>query len=101
MRPVLVTAAALSLFACTVCASHDHGWYSQPAPQNARFFADRRHKQVLCGYYDRAPGSFYDMDWLAKTKDVPGILGVMYTPWSTGYDNIEAWAQAVWGGRPR
>ena len=50
---------------------------------------------------DRAPGDFYDRAWLEKAKDVPGILGAMYTPRSTGYDNIEAWAQAVWGGQPR
>ncbi len=71
-------------------------WYSEPAPENNLFFSQRGH--MLCGYFDRQPGEFYDPAWLEKTRDVPGIIGVMYTPWSTGYDHIEAWAQAVWGG---
>lgn len=75
-------------------------WYAGPAPNNNRFWADRGHKQVLCGYYDVPPAQAYDPAWLAKTKGIPGILGVMYTPWSTGYENLEAWARVVWGGQP-
>jgi hypothetical protein len=74
-------------------------WYSEPAPRNNLFFAQRGHKQMLSGYYDRSPGDFYDAAWLAKTKDVPGIIGVMYTQWSSGYGNLEAWAQHVWDGQ--
>ncbi len=74
-------------------------WYSKPSPDNNKWFADRGHRQILAGYYDTSPADFYTPQWLEKTKDIAGILGVMYTPWSTGYDNIEAWAQAVWGGK--
>lgn len=63
----------------------------------AEFFASRGHRQILAGYYDAPPEQFGDRQWLADLAGVPGISGVMYTPWSTGYDQLEAWAQHVWG----
>jgi hypothetical protein len=74
-------------------------WYAEPAPANNKWFAERGHRQMLAGYYDKGPGHFYDPEWLEKTREVPGIIGVMYTPWSKGYEDIEAWAEAVWGGK--
>lgn len=75
-------------------------WNSQPTKRraSAEFFAGRGHAQILAGYYDSAPANFRDRRWLADLAGVPGITGVMYTQWGSGYDNLEAWAQHVWGG---
>jgi len=64
---------------------------------SAEFFAERGHRQVLAGYYDADPANFSDRQWLADLAGVPGITGVMYTQWGSGYDNLEAWARHVWG----
>lgn len=64
----------------------------------AAFFAERGQRQILAGYYDRAPGAFVDRAWLAELEGLPGIEGVMYTQWGRGYDDLEAWAAHVWGG---
>ncbi len=66
----------------------------------AEFFASRGHHQILAGYYDTPPGEFADRQWLADLEGLRGIDGVMYTHWSTGYDNLEAWARHVWGDAP-
>ncbi len=65
---------------------------------SAAFFAARGHRQILAGYYDASPARFDDRQWLAEIEGVPGISGVMYTPWGSGYANLEAWAEHVWGG---
>jgi hypothetical protein len=74
-------------------------WNSQPAKRraSAAFFAGRGHAQILAGYYDSSPANFRDRRWLEDLAGVPGITGVMYTQWGSGYDNLEAWARHVWG----
>jgi len=78
-------------------------WNQQPRVRrdSAAFFAARGHGQVLAGYYDSSPGSFADRAWLADLEGLPGITGVMYTQWGSGYANLEAWATHAWGGAPR
>ncbi|GEM_PF-177250 len=66
-------------------------WWS-PDARNVKFFADRGHKQVLCGYYD-APKT-EDMQrniatWLKVSDGVPGILGFTYTTWHNEYDHLD------------
>lgn len=67
---------------------------------SAAFFADRGHRQILAGYYDRSRDKFYDRAWLADLEGVPGIRGVMYASWlpTPNYGDLEAWAGHVWGG---
>jgi len=74
-------------------------WHGFPQDRRAaaEHFAARGHRQILAGYYDQAPGAFRDRAWLAELAGVPGVDGVMYTPWSTGFDRLEAWADHVWG----
>jgi hypothetical protein len=73
-------------------------WAHHLQGKNAKFFADRGHKQILAGYYD---GSEYPIEqWLEATKDVPGVVGVMYTTWRNNYDDIESWAKRAWGDSP-
>ncbi len=68
------------------------------ARESAAFFSGRGHRQILAGYYDAAPERFSDRQWLAELEGVPGIDGVMYTQWGSGYDRLAAWAEHVWGG---
>jgi hypothetical protein len=73
-------------------------WNHGPAKrESAAFFAGRGNRQVLAGYYDSAPSAFSDRGWLADLTGLSGIAGVMYTPWTTGFDHLEAWAEHVWG----
>lgn len=67
---------------------------------SAEFFSRRGHRQILAGYYDTAPEDFGDRQWLADLQGIPGIEGVLYTQWGSGYDNLEAWARHVWGELP-
>ncbi|MEO8083931.1 MAG: carbohydrate binding domain-containing protein [Ardenticatenales bacterium] len=68
------------------------------AHESASFFAGRGNHQLLAGYYDTPPNRFNDRQWLADLADVPGIDGVLYCQWGSGFDNLAAWAQHVWGG---
>ncbi|HUS81570.1 MAG TPA: hypothetical protein VM283_09905 [Armatimonadota bacterium] len=72
-------------------------WYFKPREQNLPWFAGRGHKQILAGYYDNS--SFYTPQWLADAQRLNApVIGVIYTTWRSGYDDLERWAQAVWGG---
>lgn len=74
-------------------------WNHGPrARDSAAFFAGRGHRQILAGYYDAPPERFRDRPWLGELEGVPGIDGVLYTQWGSGYDRLAAWAEHVWGG---
>ena len=72
-------------------------WYGQLRGKNARFFADRGHKQIIAGYYDGDEDGSGIADWLANTQGIPGIIGAMYTTWQDKYAALEAWAKQAWG----
>jgi hypothetical protein len=73
-------------------------WANDLQGKNLKWFADRGHRQVLCGYYD---GSGYPIDkWLAAGKGLPGIVGAMYTTWEDNYADMDSWAKTAWGGGP-
>jgi len=74
-------------------------WHGFPSRRRdaAEHFAARGHRQILAGYYDSAPANFRDRAWLAELTGVPGVDGVMYTQWGSGFANLEAWADHVWG----
>ena len=73
-------------------------WFGELKGKNAPFFAKRGHKQILAGYYDSDKDGSAIVDWLDKTKDVPGVVGAMYTTWRDDYDALETWAAKAWGG---
>jgi hypothetical protein len=68
-------------------------WYFEKRAESLKFFADRGNKQVIAGYYDAKPGRI--ADWLAAAKDIPGVIGVMYTTWVNKYADLEAFAKAA------
>ncbi len=72
-------------------------WYFKPREQNLPWFAGRGHDQILAGYYDRS--EFVIQQWLADAERLGApVVGVMYTTWRSGYDDLERWAEAAWGG---
>ena len=73
-------------------------WYGELKGKNAKFFADRGHKQVLAGYYDHDEDGSAIAEWMANTRSLPGMAGAMYTTWQDKYDAMEAWAEKAWGG---
>jgi len=60
------------------------------------FFAQRGHEQILAGYYDNNVD--YTRDWLKGSIGIPNVDGVMYTTWQANYNDLEKFADVVWGG---
>jgi hypothetical protein len=73
-------------------------WHGALMGKNCRFFADLGLKQILSGYYDGDESGSAIAQWLDNTRDIPGIVGAMYTTWEDKYDAMDAWAQKAWGG---
>lgn len=61
------------------------------------FFAGRGHKQMIAGYYDGDVSANHKM-WLEAAKEVPDVIGTMYTTWVDKYDDLEKFAEVWWGG---
>jgi hypothetical protein len=72
-------------------------WHGGLLGKNCRFFADMGLKQILSGYYDSDEDGSSITQWLANTRDIPGIVGAMYTTWESKYDAMEPWAAKAWG----
>lgn len=65
-------------------------WNSGKAAESLRFFAGRSHRQLIAGYYDGPLDR--TRRWLEEAREVPGLLGAMYTTWRGNYDDLEAYA---------
>lgn len=74
-------------------------WHGGLEGKNCKFFADLGLKQILSGYYDGDENGDAIAKWQAATKDIPGIVGAMYTTWEDRYGAMETWAKRAWGGR--
>lgn len=70
-------------------------WYRGGGLETMQWFADRGHRQILCGYYDSP--DFYIDEWLAEARaaGIQGIVGAMYTTWVPDYELIEEWAETA------
>jgi hypothetical protein len=73
-------------------------WHGGLMGKNRGFFADMGLRQILSGYYDHDEDGSAISRWLANTRDVPRIVGAMYTTWEDRYDAMDAWAKQAWGG---
>ena len=73
-------------------------WHGGLMGKNCQFFADLKLKQILSGYYDGDEDGSRIAKWIDNTRNVPGIVGAMYTTWEDKYDAMDAWAQKAWGG---
>lgn len=58
-----------------------------------KHFAGRGHRQILAGYYDGPVDAI--RGWLDDAEEVPGVVGVMYTTWQRGYDDLEAFSRLL------
>ena len=72
-------------------------WNGGLKGKNCAFFASLGLRQVLSGYYDSDEDGSGIAQWLANTKEVPGIVGTMYTTWEDKYGAMKVWAQKAWG----
>lgn len=62
-------------------------WYS-PTPEGMKFFSERGHQQVICGYYDQRNTAGLKKNihkWMTVAEGVPNIRGFMYTTWGRRY----------------
>jgi hypothetical protein len=73
-------------------------WHGGLMGKNCRFFADLGLRQILSGYYDGDEDGAAIAQWLDNTRDIPNIVGAMYTTWEDRYDAMDVWAQKAWGG---
>jgi len=72
-------------------------WYS-PSQDNMKFFAERGHQQVLCGFYDGT--STLEMKrnigtWMKVSEGSPNVRGFMYTTWHNNYRDLKAYFYLV------
>lgn len=74
-------------------------WHGGLMGKNCAFFAGMGLRQILSGYYDSDEDGSAIARWLANTRDVPRIVGAMYTTWEDRYDAMDAWARKAWGDR--
>jgi hypothetical protein len=72
-------------------------WQGGLKGKNCKFFADLGLRQILSGYYDSDEDGSGIAEWLANTKEVPGIVGAMYTTWEDKYVAMGTWASKAWG----
>jgi hypothetical protein len=68
-------------------------WYSRD-PAGVRWFADRGHTQVLCGYYDGDMKANV-LGWMRNSEGVPGVKGMMYTTWENNFDDMKEFFELV------
>ena len=86
-------------------------WYS-PKPEGMKFFSDRGHKQIICGYYDGRTTDAMKKNihrWMTVAQGVPNVRGVMFTTWGKRYqfmkeyfgllDTYEAWKKDMSAGK--
>ncbi len=73
-------------------------WHGGLKGKNCKFFAELGLRQLLSGYYDSDEDGSAITEWLANTREVPGIIGAMYTTWEDKYGAMGNWAGKAWGG---
>lgn len=68
-------------------------WYFEKRNESLHWFAERGHRQVMAGYYDHEPARV--RHWLSSAKDLPGVVGVMYTTWERKYSDLEEFSRFI------
>lgn len=68
-------------------------WNFGQRANSLKFFAERGHQQILAGYYDASPEQIGQ--WLETAREIPGVIGVMYTTWQRNFSDLEAFADVV------
>ena len=76
-------------------------WQGGLMGKNCQFFADLGLKQILSGYYDGDEDGSAIVKWIENTKNIPGVVGAMYTTWENKYGPMEVWGKKAWGGQAK
>jgi hypothetical protein len=71
-------------------------WNGGKAKESLSFFANRGHKQIIAGYYDVDDLSNFTQ-WDQAARNVPGLIGFMYTTWQSKYNLLERYGEAMRG----
>jgi hypothetical protein len=69
-------------------------WNGGKARESLTFFSDRGHRQLIAGYYDDDDLANFTQ-WDSAARDVPGVIGFMYTTWQHRYDLLERYGAAM------
>jgi hypothetical protein len=69
-------------------------WNGGKAPESLEFFEGRGHRQLIAGYYDVDDLSNF-RTWDSAARNVKGVIGFMYTTWSSRYGLLENYAEAM------
>lgn len=72
-------------------------WNGGKAAESLRFFAGRKHRQVIAGYYDGDLSGF--ARWDQAARGVPKVDGFMYTTWQQRFGDLEAFGRAMRRGK--
>ena len=67
-------------------------WNGGKARPSLEFFSNRKHEQVIAGYYD---GDDNFSTWDKSAKGVKGVNGFMYTTWQKKFDDLERYAKLI------
>jgi len=69
-------------------------WGGQPRPQSLQFFAREGLATLVACYYDAE--DLQDVQrWLESARNLPGLRGFMYTPWTRKYDLLPQFARLL------
>ncbi|MGQ9915390.1 MAG: hypothetical protein ACUVQQ_13695 [Thermogutta sp.] len=69
-------------------------WGGTPRPQSLKFFADQGFRTLIACYYDA--NDLTDVrGWMREARDLPGIRGLMYTPWTKRYDLLPEFGRLI------
>jgi len=69
-------------------------WNSGKARESLSFFAGRGHEQIIAGFYDGDDLTNFQ-EWDTRARDIPGIIGFMYTTWQAKYNLLERYGDAM------
>ncbi len=70
-------------------------WNGGHRSESLKFFAGRKHRQLVAGYYDDPHVEAEVGKWNDAAKEAGGVGGWMYTTWQNNYENLERFAKAV------
>ena len=69
-------------------------WNHHKSNKSLEWFAGRKHKQLIAGYYDK-PVKENAVHWRQASENVDGVSGWIYATWTKNYDDLEAFAKAT------
>jgi hypothetical protein len=69
-------------------------WNLNHRKKSLKWFAERGHRQVIAGFYDRSPRE--NRFWMKDSSKAPNLMGAMYTTWTDNYECLESFARRVW-----